>query len=629
MQLLLLPSEGRRQRAGRLIKLFNKYNLAGLVLIILGLLLSGCGNLETPEAATATPRPSPVLATPTPAAPTFSIAITPALTIRPTETAGRSGNVTATRPPQFTATPAPTAIVVAPPAITTPPRSVRAIGGDLLSAQEREPVNFQPYSSFDQVSQQYRAMLYDAKLLQRNPQTLDWETHAAQAFRYDDAQRTVIMVLKPGLKWSDGQAITAADYSWTYEQAIDPGKNWTEAARYVAAIESYTAADSRTIVVKLRDRFSDPFEVANMVEPLPKHIWEGQSWSEADRNKEILNPTVISGAWKFKEWVKKERVTFVRNEASSVTPPPYLNSLTFLYIPDSRKAVAMLARGELDFYVPPPDRYATMREAGKIITYRWNPAVPDWNYLGFNYRRVLPGEVVFRRAIAAVTDRAALIDQVNDGRGTPMYSDVPPGHPAYLDNVEKYSGGLAQARFLLQIAGYSWRESDGRLLDRQGRETPELSLLYNSESQARAKIASYFQGQLALLGVTVRLISKEYLSYVNQLKQSPYDYDLYLGGWKSRSSDLAQFGLNWKNNFSGYNNPELSNLYQKAAHEPDKTARNALLAQVQQLEARDLPYLYLYAEQGYIGALFPIGGISDGTGPLGPMAAQFSDWYIK
>jgi peptide/nickel transport system substrate-binding protein len=515
----------------------------------------------------------------------------------------------------------PTPIILSPPAITATPRPVRAIGGDLLSAQEQEPTTLQPYGPPDLVSQQYRALLYDAKLLRRNPQTLEWEPNAALAFKYDDTLKVVVFVLRSDLKWSDGQPITTADYIWTYTQALDPGKNWTGAAPFAAAIESYIAPDKQTLLVKLRDRYADPFELANFVEPLPKHIWEGRSWSEAERNSDILRPSVVSGPWKLQEWVKQNRITFVRNEASTISPPPHLNSLTFLYLPDSRKAVEMLARGELDFYVPPADRYAEMHDAAKVITYHWNPAMPEWNYLGFNFRRTLPADPAFRRALASVTDRANLIN----GHGTPMYSDVPPGHPAFSENVEKYGGGFEQARLLLKDAGYTWR--DNRLLDNQGHEIPELTLVYNTEGQLRGRLAIYFQQQLAELGVSLRLVPLNYLNYLNQLKQAPYDYDLFLGGWQATSVDLTRFEQIWKSNFNGYVNSKLTALYDKAAHEPDKAIRQPLLTEIQQLEARELPYLYLYAEQGYLGALFSVGGITEGS--LGPFVNRYSDWYIK
>jgi ABC-type transport system substrate-binding protein len=622
--------------------ILNKVKFFFLI-VLLNLLLAACGGagLEPTPAPTATPRPTPVLATPTelPVSPSATPTSEIAATAKPstqsggrtaTATATRRGTVNPTRNP-LTATVdtslTPTPVVIGSPAVTATPRSVRAIGGDLISAVDREPTTFQPYGPADPISQQYRALLYDAKLLKRNPQTLDWESHAAQAFKYDPATKTVAFSLRHDLKWSDGKPITSADYVWTYSQALDPGKSWTGAALYTATIESYIAPDSYTIVVKLREQTSDPVELANFVEPLPKHIWDGQSWSEPDRNKEILEPSVISGPWKFKEWVKKDRVVFERNEASSVTPPPYLHSLTFLYVPDSRKGVEMLSRGEIDFYVPPADRYSEMNNLAKVIVYRWNPATPEWNFLGFNFRQKLPSDPAFRRALASITDRNEIIKGPGEGRGTPQYSDVPPGHPAYTDEVEKYDGGLEKGKLFLKQAGYNWRESDGRLLDPQGNETPELTLLYNQEGQTRGRLAAYFQQKLGMLGVAVRLVAVDYLSYLNRLKQPPYDYDLFLGGWKPDSPDMARFGQNWKNSFTGYNNPELTTLYQKAAHEPDKAAQKQLLTQIQQLEARELPYLYLYAEQGYLGALLPVGGIEESH--LGPDAEGYTNWYIK
>ena len=53
--------------------------------------------------------------------------------------------------------------------------------------------------------------------------------------------------------------------------------------------------------------------VANGIAPVPKHVWQGKSWTDPVANPEILKPTVVSGPYILKELNTAEGATFERN----------------------------------------------------------------------------------------------------------------------------------------------------------------------------------------------------------------------------------------------------------------------------------------------------------------------------
>ncbi len=603
------------------------------VIIIFGMVLAGCGDIAVEVSPTPnpsnTPRPTFNLRTPTSTpliTPEISPTLVPTATRNsrtpipvPTRTPTPNPRVTPSLTPDPSATP-----IAITPVITPTPRATKVIGGELISARDRDPSSLQPYGSPDPIGKEYRALLYNARLLKRNSQTLEWESNAAYAFKYDEASRSVAIVLRNDIRWSDGVPITTDDFIWTWQFASDNGRGWADLALYSGKIESYFAPDKRTLLIRLHDGYSNPFEIANLIEPLPKHIWDGQSWAEPDKNPNINLPTVISGPWKLKEWKPDEKIVFVRNEFSSVSPPPYLNSLTFIRA-DNKTALQMLRQGQIDFYNPPPTNFNELRDMPKVVTYRWDPATPNWNFLGFNFRRPLWQGKRVRQALNAATNRAEIIKQLAYGLGTPQYNDVPPGNPAYTEAVEKPEYNLEQAQALLLGEGY--RLNGSRLLGKDGKELPEISLIYNPDGEVRPKLADYYARQLGQLGIKVKLVPLEYQTFMARLQDPTADFDLFLLGWKPYSVGIEQFGSVWKGNFGGYNNKTLADLYNKASREPNKNLRQDIMVQIQQLEAQDLPYIYLYAEQQFMGVAAFVGGVEEG--PLGVAANLYSDWFIR
>jgi peptide/nickel transport system substrate-binding protein len=613
--------------------------------IIICLLVGACGSvaveLPVPTAtATNTPRPEPVLVTPTPpdtpqpsptplvptSTPTLNPrtpTVTPTRTVAPTRTPTPNLRSTPTSTPQ----PRATAIDIAMPNITPTPRPARSIGGDLLTITLADPSSLHLYGALDSPAQEYRRLLWDAKLLRRNPRTIEWQPHAAAAFKYDDKTRTVIVILKNNIYWSDGVPVTADDFVWTYQQISDPGKNWAGWGFYAGKIESYLSPEPGKLAIKLKGQFSNPLEYANVVEPLPKHIWGDKSWAIVEQNPEINKPNVISGAWKLKQWERGKFISFERNEKSSIMPVPYINSITY-QIGSPNQALTMLERGEIDFLLPAAEDFQRVREMAKVIAYRWDSATPYWQYLGFNFRRQLWQDLTLRRAVAQIIERRQVIS-FDSGLGAPLYSDVPPGHPAFSQEVEKLAYNPALAIDELVKGGYSL--INGRLRDKYDKEVSEVILLYGTEEIYWEKQAEYLQKQLGQIGLRVKLVPLEYRTYLETLKKEDANYDLFLQTWKHASPSLELFGKMWNNNYGGYVNRDLVNLYQQAGldylMESDPKTRDGYFQQIQQNQAGNLPYIYLYARQEYITVSARIGGVT--VSPLGVFANRYTDWYYN
>src|SRR4029077_2701204 len=131
-------------------------------------------------------------------------------------------------------------------------------------------------------------------------------------------QLTFTFKLRPNLKWSDGQPLTADDVVFTYNLIFSPDtKDYV--SRYRAQLEGYlqsvTASDPQTVV------FTFSKVLANFVDThcrygiLPKHVLGSVSPKALNTHDFFTKgPTISSGQFKFNRWDKGQQVVLERND---------------------------------------------------------------------------------------------------------------------------------------------------------------------------------------------------------------------------------------------------------------------------------------------------------------------------
>lgn len=525
-------------------------------------------------------------------------------------------------PPTPTYTPLP---VTPTPQPTPLPPSTQ--GGKISGAVINEALTLHPYKTNNATGKSYVNLLFAAALTHYDPQTLQPQPNAAASWTVSES--TITFTLKEGLKWSDGKPITSADYLWTYQQAIKPENGWPLAKAALAGndqngIESYEAVDSRTLKIKLKMAASDIVNRADIIEPLPKHIWEKLDWN---KNPQMTIPSVVSGPWRLKEWKRGSSITFESNSASSIYPAPHLDSLVFYVLSDNQIILQKLKAGELDFYSPTLQDWAEFEKLPNVQAYTWWKAQADWYFAGFNFRKPLLQDKIFRQALAWAIDRQFIIDKYSAGLGQFLNSSVPQAHPAFEPFTARYEYKPDKVRLLLTQNGYS--QKDGKLLGKNGQPVAPLKLVFNAPSQLYEGIATKLKADWAEIGLQVETRNYDLENYRRLLASPNPDFDIFLGGW---ATDYApeNFGDIWRAipalNSGAYENPRLLEAYNKAASETDPTKRKEWLGQIQAIEAEELPYLFLYAEAGHMVATKRVAGFDPKL--LEPERNLYTDWFV-
>lgn len=515
-----------------------------------------------------------------PAPPTVPPAASPAATVAPAD---------------ITRAPGPTA---GTPAAAPAPRQ----GGDLREVATSDAKSFHIYQTTDTTSSSYQANVYASSLWTFDPKTLQPIPNMAESWTVSDDAKTYTFKLRPDLEWSDGTPLTAHDFAWTYEQVIKP-ENQYPYIENLKEIVSYRAVDDRTLEIVLSEGTCVGLSTADAITPLPKHIWSTLDWSDPTQNPEIQNPSVGSGPYLLQEWRRDDHATFARND-DYFRGAPNFHTDTVRIVPNPSIQFQMLKSGEIDYAPVTAADYAEAKNVPILQEYNWDPAVSSWHFVGFNLRRPHLQDVEVRHALSFATPRDAISQRVFNGLAKPTYSNYPPTSWVYNPNVPRYDYSIDAAKETLQKAGYTL-DASGKLLDKNGQPFPRLKILFNTGNRQREQIATIAQEEFRKLGIDSEVTGMEFQAYLEYLEKEPYDYDLYVLGWRSTFEPYFSYQI-WSEqnipslNSGAYVNKEVERLYEQSNRPPcDSGSRKQVFGQIQEIISTDSPYIFLVYSTGY------------------------------
>ncbi|MEV7037683.1 ABC transporter substrate-binding protein [Amycolatopsis sp. NPDC051061] len=344
--------------------------------------------------------------------------------------------------------------------------------------------------------------------------------------------------IRGGVKWSDGQPVTAKDAAFTFNRMLTDENARTANGNYVANFETVTAPDDTTLVIKTKT------VQVNMnlldVPIVPQHIWEPVKDLKDPKTDELAIAGVADGPYQVTEYKQNEYVKLKANK-EYWRGAPKVDELQLLQFKDTEAAVNALKQGEVDVINRlNPNQFAALQGQDGITT----NAAPGRRYdeLAFNFgvtdssnNPIGDGNPVLkdinvRKAITQAVDTQSLVDKVLKGLGQVGGGVVPPVYSAYHwdpSDTEKVKFDLAAANTTLEQAGYK-KGPDG-VRTAPGGAKLELRLTGHSNRSYDQGVAQYVSGWLKDIGITVKqdLVSDDELSD----RTSTGKYDLAIGGY--------------------------------------------------------------------------------------------------
>lgn len=384
--------------------------------------------------------------------------------------------------------------------------------------------------------------------------------------------------LRPDLRFSDGQAITARTFAQGFDR-LNEAKTAAPNAKLFEGIERIVAEDPATVTVTLRRPL--PWLAELLAQPalaaLPIHriAAAGDRWT-SDR------PLVTSGPYRLTAWRLGDRLTLARNPAWHDSPAP-TPSIVWQPAEDKLAALRRFRGGEADSVSDiPPARldWARGHLPGAV---RVAPYAGTY-YLAFNTRKVPFDDVRIRRALSMAIDRDWIATHLMGSGETAALGLVPPVLGGLDPDVFATRDRRAAIRRLLAAAGY-------------GPTRPlVVDIRFNSGGDHR-RIAVALAAMWQPYGVEARLLNSEAALHFAALRLG--DFQLARSGWIAdvpRAENFLAVHLSDAGvvNYSGFADAEYDRLVAQALATIEPGARAALLRMAEERLLRAAPILPIY-----------------------------------
>jgi len=406
-----------------------------------------------------------------------------------------------------------------------------------------------------------------------------WETTDSQTWTFH---------LRKGVKFHDGTDFNAEAVKFNIDRWRDEKNEY----RFGRAFEYYTSqfgADAAITDVKIVDDHTIQLVLAAPSAVLLNKLSLGFAFGinsptaikeQGDKYGTPAGTSVGTGPFKFVEWVPDDHITVERND-DWWGPRPNLKSIIWRSIPDNSARFAELQAGTIDQADVVQSDLATAAQDPNLTIYQ-QPS-NSTGYIAFQQCTQPFDKKEVREAIAHAVNWAALIPAFYGDYGQSAGSFQPPAILGSNPDIKPFSYDPDMAKQLLAKAGLP----DGFTTDFW---YIPVERGYFPDSKA---IAEAIAADLAKVGITVNLKTEDWGAYLDDRLQGKFP--MWMLGWGSDNGDPDNFiGYHFSTppgqpkKEDCYDNPKLAQLLIDGRQNPDRTAREKMYKEAEQLVHDDV-----------------------------------------
>ncbi len=538
-----------------------------LLLALLALLLTGCGNLfGTPTAPTAAP----------------AGASTPELDVDPE------------RPPKPTN--APTEQEPDAAANNAEPQQQplpEGPGGTLimpLSAQD--PPSFDPALVGDVTSAFVVRQLFTG--LVRLDEQLDVQPDLAESWEVSDDGRTYTFTLRPDARFADGKPLTSADVRYSLERATDPGlapflpaqtylidivgvrEKLTGAAQEISGIE---VLDEQTIALTIDQPKS--YFLSKLAHPTSFIVDQeavergGANWTEQPNG---------SGPFSIERWDHNQLLVLQRN-VNFYRDLARLDRVRLLMGASASNPLILYEQNEIDVTSVPPFALARVQDESNPLSAEL-VSVPQLSltYIGLNVEIPPFDDPLVRQAFSLMLNRALIAEVSMHNSVEAAHGILPPGIPGYnsaFAELPPPQDDLDRARELLEESSYGGPENLPPIVAYGGGWTGTLREIAESEFGIEIEIRNFENFGTFLAEIDENRFPMFGLAWIADYPDPENFLDVLFRGGSGE-------------NHMSYANSEVDALLDQAAVETDEAARWELYREAEQMILADVPIIPIY-----------------------------------
>lgn len=459
--------------------------------------------------------------------------------------------------------------------------------------------------SSDLYSQWVQAKVLEG-LIYRDPETLEYRPQLARSWQVSDDGMLYTFQLRKGVRFSDGEPMTADDVVYSYDIIMNPKINAPRLRAYYQKIKSVVKKGEDEIVFTMKEPYYESLDLCGTMNVLPRHFYSKFKDEEINQNPGLLMGT---GPYRMpdpKGWRPGQKVELVRNENYWGEPGPFAR-LVYMEVEEESAEETMFGNGELDVFAPQPEQYVRLlkdpKVAGKANHFEYDSPMLGYGYIAWNQKRngqpTRFADKLVRRAMTQLIDRERICKEVYLGYAKSISGPFSAISPQADPGIKPWPFNPDEAKTLLKQAGYEDRDGSGVLKDKEGKPF-RFKLTYPSGNATYERVVLFIKDGLARAGVTMEPDPMEWSLVIKRLDERDFDaITLRWGGsvesdlyQEFDSSQIADQG----DNFMSYSNPKLDEVVREARKTVDTPKRMALWHQAHAILHEDQPYTFLASQ---------------------------------
>ena len=460
------------------------------------------------------------------------------------------------------------------------------------------------------------------------------------SFEYDEDEKTITFEIEEGVKWSDGEELTADDWKLAYEVIAHPGYDgprYDSTLQNVVGMKEYhddvegNEDDGYETIAEYREEHDDTVSGVEVIDDhtlkvtyeeftpsllaggiwtyaMPTHIFEDMPVEDMDSSDEVRKNPVGLGPYKVESIVEGESVVLSPNE-HYWRGEPGLDEVTLKVVADAN-VVQELENGSVDIASFPSDKYpdnddmSNVQFLGRVDL--------SYTYIGFKLGTwdKENGEVApdpdmkmsdhdLREAMWYAVDNDAVGEQFYNGLRWNGNTLIPPSHVNFhADDVEAPTYDPDKANEILDEAGYEWADGEDYRTDKDGEELV-INFASMDGGDIAEPLAKYYIQAWEEVGLNVELLDgrlqefEVFYDRVGETGDDDEEVDIYQGAW-GVASDVDPSGLYGPEaifNFPRYQSDENDELLEEglSVDSFDLEHRQDVYKEWQELMVEDIP----------------------------------------
>ncbi|MBI5034649.1 MAG: hypothetical protein HZB51_29355 [Chloroflexi bacterium] len=444
----------------------------------------------------------------------------------------------------------------------------------------------------------------------------------AESFQVSNDATTMTFKLRPGIKWHNGEALTADDVVASI-RAFSSSEFRGRPVTDFGTLTRSTAIDSQTVQLTFSDGYCGALTSIGTMKIVPRAV-------AASPNFPKLTPTQMNGTGPLK-FVSRtnDQIVFARN-VDYYDGAPHIDSWTIRVFPDSAAMRGAFSNKQIDLMPGTLDDYAALKKIPDANTLRVASDSPEFLSILLNLDTTTLNDPRVRQALAYALDRNALLNDI-DGQATLVDSSVLPNNWTYPANLPRFTYDVAQAKRLLADAG--WRDAGDGVLKKNGKPM-QLELWTEADDPVLEPLAFHIRTMYAALGLQVSLQLDDRPGWVTRAFEHRFDL-LLLSRKIPLDPDQRWYWQSDQNkpndgfNFGSYANTKLDGLFKDLQHAPacDSAARAATSGEIARTLVVDSPVVFLFAPNKYLVAQDRVFGLA--PSPFAGDYWNLNNWRVK